>query len=156
MTMCLVVLGAETGNDNVRLPFPDRPDDISQNFFTVPNAECFGSALRKTEIDGAGEELPGVIGFPRREELVGADKTETLAQFGPNQVLAAVSARDGEIGGVVERAVGPERHQVGVLIVRMRGDIENTPEDVELLEPELDFGGIHRCWKHRRRRLSCT
>ena len=96
--------------------------------------------FRETEIIRAGEELPAVIDAPRGEQLLGANHTKLFAQFRPNQVLSAVTARHREVRGVIERAIRPKGNQPGVLIIRMRGDVERTAEYIQLLQPEPDGG----------------
>ena len=156
MAVRLVVVRTEARHDDVRFPFPNRPDNVGQDFFAVPNLQRFGRAFRKTEIDGPGKELVRVIDLARGEKFVSADKTEPLAQLRPEKILPAIAARNRKISRVVERAVRPERHQVGVLIVGMRGDIEDAPEDIQLLERELNLGCVHRRRKIPRWRFRAT
>src|SRR5207237_87566 len=107
------------------------------------------SAFRKAEIDRAREKLVAMIEPARGEKFLGANHTEARAQLGPDQVLAAIAARDGKIRGVVKRTVRPERHEVRVLIIRMRGDVEDAAEHIQFLERELNFRGVHWRRKHR-------
>ena len=153
MTVRLVVLGTETRHHHIWPEAPDLPDDIGKNFVAVPNAQCFGRAFRKAEIDCAREKLPAMIEPARGEKFLCADDTEALAQLGPDQVLPAVAARDGKIGGVIKRTIRPKRDEIRVLIVRMRGHVEHAAKHVQFLERELNFRGIHRLRKHPRRRI---
>src|SRR3954462_9402967 len=110
MAVRLVVVRTEARDDDVRLPFPNRPDNVRQDFFAVPNLQRFRRALRKTEIDGASEELVSVIDLARGEKFVGTDESETLPELRPEKILTAVAPRDGKIRCVVKRTVRPKRH----------------------------------------------
>src|ERR1043165_7489633 len=108
--MRLVVLRTETRHDNVRFPFPNCPDNVGQDFFTVPDPQRFGRAFRETEIDRASEKLMSVIDFAGGKQFVSPNETRSLAELRSEKILPAVATRHGEICGVVERS---EERRVG-------------------------------------------
>src|SRR5437868_2122990 len=153
MAVRFVIVRAEARNDDVWFPAANCPDDVGENLVPIPDAQRFGGALRKTKIDGAGKELLGMIEASSGEKLLSADDAKALAQLGPDQVLPAVAARDRKVGSLVKRAVRPERHQVRVLVIRMRRDVEDAAEHIHLLERELNLGRVHWRRKTSRRRF---
>src|SRR5215472_8637337 len=99
MAMRLLILGTEARYDHVRSEIPDYPNDVSKNFVVIPNAQRFFSRLRKSKIDRACKELVGVIDAPRIQQFLCSNNAEALAQFGAEQILAAVTTRNREISG---------------------------------------------------------
>ena len=81
MSVRFVVVRTETGDDHVGFPFSNCPDDVGENFVTVPDPQGFRGALRKTEIDGAGEKLLAVIDAARGEKFVSSNHSKTFAEF---------------------------------------------------------------------------
>ena len=144
MAMSVAVFRRETRHDEIGSKFSDHPHDVRENLFPIPDAQGFLRRFGKTEVVRAGEELPAVIDPPRGEQLLRANNAELVAQFRPDQILAAVAASERKIGGVVERAVCPIGNQARVLIVRMRRDVEDATEHVQLLEREANLRRIHR------------
>ena len=99
--------------------------------------------LRVPEVLRAREILPPSIQAPGGEQLLGAGHTQLLAELGAEQVLAAVAAREREIG----RPVSATARQVGdglrVLVVRMRRDVEHAAQRAEAAQLLAD-GGARR------------
>ena len=71
------------------------------------------------------------------------------------QILAAIAAGEREVSGVVERPVCPISDQARVLIVRMRRNVKDAAEHVQLLERETNLRGIHRLWRLGGIAISC-
>ena len=117
----------------------------------IPEVQRFLGIFGETEINRASKKLPAVIYPARRQKLLRSNDAQFLAQLRAEKVLSAVSARYGKITGIVERSVRPQRNQRRVFVVRMRRQIENSPEDIELFEAKLDLTRIHRIRKQRRR-----
>src|ERR1700757_974104 len=107
MAVRLLILGTEARYDHIRSEIPNDPHHISENFVVIPDPQRLISRLGKTEIDRSGKELLSVIDASRIDQLFRSNNTEPLPQFRTEQVLAAVSARDREVSGVVERTVRP-------------------------------------------------
>src|SRR5678816_1339552 len=126
MPVCIAVLRREARHDKVRLEFSDDPDDIRENFFPVPDAQSFLRRFGKTEIVGASEKLATVIDPPCGEQFLRANDAELIAQLGPDQILAAITAGEREVSGVVKRPIRPISNQARVLVVRMRRDIKDA------------------------------
>src|ERR671925_461543 len=97
MAMCLLILRTKACYNHVRLEFPDDPHDVSKDFVVIPDAQRFVSRLRKSEIDRPCEELPGVVDTPCIEQFLCSNNAKALAQFGSEQILAAVATRNREI-----------------------------------------------------------
>ena len=144
MTVCVAVLRRETRHDKVRLEFSDDPDDIRENFFPVPDAQSFLRRFGKTEIVGASEKLATVIDPPCGEQFLRANDAKLIAQLGPDQILAAITAGEREISGVVKRPIRPISNQARVLVVRMRRDIKDAAKHVQFLKRETNLCRIHR------------
>src|SRR5215472_357509 len=137
MAMRQLILRAEARHDYVRPKIPDDPDHVCKNLVVIPETQRFFSCFGKPEIGRSCEELFGVIDASRVEQFLCPNHTEALAQFWPQQILTAVPTRDRNISRVIKRAVGPERHEICVLIIGVRRDVENTTKHVELLQCEL-------------------
>ena len=144
MSVGLVVVRTETRDDNIGPKAPDHPDDVRQDLVAIPNPQRLRGIFRETEVDRAGEELPTMIEAARGQELMRPDEAELFAQFRTDQILAAIAAGDAKIRGFIKRAVRPQRHQVRVFVVGMRGDIEDAPKHIQFLERELDLRRVHR------------
>ena len=153
MAVRLFILGAEARYHYVRPEIPDDPHDVSKNFVVIPDAQRFVSCLRKPEIDRPREELPAVVDASRIEQFLCSNNAKAFAQFGSEQILAAIPTGNRKISAVVKRAVRPERHQICVFIIGMRRDVKNAAKHVQLLQCELNLARIHLLWRQQRRRL---
>src|SRR5215813_4031595 len=153
MAMRLFILGTKACRDHIWPEIPDDPHHVSKNFVVIPNAECFVSCLRKPEIERAREELPGVVDASRTDQFLCSNNAEPLAQFGSQYILTSVAAGYRKVSGVVKRTVRPERHQICVLVVRMRRDVKHAAKHAELFQCELNLAGIHLIWRQQRRRI---
>ena len=133
MAMRLVILWTEARHYHIRPEISDDPHDISENLVVIPDVQRFVSRLRKPEIERSREELPGVIDASRIEQFLCSNDAEALAQLRSQYILTSVAACNRKISGVIKRAVGPERHQICVFVVRVRRDVKNAAKHVELL-----------------------
>ncbi len=94
------------------------------------------SALGETIVESAREELICTVQSTSRLELPRTNDAETFAQLGPDDVLPAVSAGQGEIGRLGAHPPGESGQKAGVLVIRMRSDHENSLHAVELTQRE--------------------
>src|SRR5215470_5337483 len=139
MAMRHLILGTEACHYHIRPEIPDDPHNVSKNFVVIPDVERFVSCLGKPEIERAREELPGMIDASRAEQFFCSNNAEPLAQFGSQDILTSVAAGYRKISGVVKRTVRPERHQVCVFVVRVRGDVKHAAKHVELFQCDLNL-----------------
>ena len=123
MAVRQVILGTEPRNQYIRSKIPDDPHDVSKNSVATPDAQRFVSRLRKSEIDRPREELLAVVDASRIEQFLCSNNAKALAQFGSEQILAAVPTCNREITAVVERAVRPQRHEICVFIIGVSGNV---------------------------------
>ena len=135
-------LGGEPGDDHVGTELPDHPDQIAEDALLPPDLEGFRGRLGIAEIDGPGEVLLGPVDPAGGQELLRSKETELRPLFRADQVLAALAARDREIGRPVFPALRERGQERGVLVVGMGPDIEDAPENVELLEGDLQVRGV--------------
>ena len=82
--------------------------------------EGFIGGLDETEIDGAGEELLGAVDPARGQQFLRADQPQQVALLRSDEVLPALAAGGGEIGGAHVPAAGEVRQHGGVFVVRVR------------------------------------
>ncbi|OPZ81421.1 MAG: hypothetical protein BWY77_00651 [bacterium ADurb.Bin431] len=108
----------------------------------APDLQAFIAGFGVAKVDGAGEKLLRSVDAPRRQQFLGADDPHQLALFTAEQVLAAVAAGEGEIGGVGQTLSGQVSQQSGVFVVGMGADVENTAEDVETGQGQLHLGAV--------------
>ena len=57
MTVRLVIVRTETRDDYVRTKSTNDPDDVGEDFVTIPNPQRLFRVFRKSEIDRTREEL---------------------------------------------------------------------------------------------------
>ena len=140
MAVCGARLRSEPRHDHVRTERADHADDVGEDGLPVPDPQRLLVVLRIPEVFRAREILPPPIQAPGHEQLLGAGHTQLLAELGTEQILAAVAAREREIG----RTVSTTARQVGdglrVLIVRMRRDVEHAAQRGEAAQLLADGG----------------
>ena len=131
------------GEDHMGPEGTDHPGDVPQQLLLRPVPERLLGRLRVPEVERASEELDGAVDRAGRDELPGPDEAEPLAELAPDQILAAVAARQREIGCSRSVSPGERRENGGVLIIRMRRDHEHPLRPIELTEekPGLDDAG---------------
>src|SRR5688572_9764347 len=79
-----------------------------------PVREGFVSALRESKIIGTSEILVRAVHSSSREKLLSADDAKRLAQLVADQILAAVTAGNGEIGRICMTTALEPRYQLSV------------------------------------------
>src|ERR1700732_889572 len=62
----------EPQHDDVGSELADDPNRVRENLFATPLGQGLLSGLRKTEVDGAGEELLGAVDAAGGEEFLGS------------------------------------------------------------------------------------
>ncbi len=112
----------ENQNDDVGAVAADDPDDVAEDAVVPPLLHGFGGGFAETEIDGAGEELLGAIDLARRQQFLGANHAQRRALFGADQILPALAAGDGKVGGAHVAATREIGQHAGALVIRVRGD----------------------------------
>ena len=141
----LVVLAAALalegqGEDHVGAEGADDAHDVAERLLAAPLREGLLHAEREAELVGAAEVLLDPVVAVDRHQLPGPQHAEGLEQLGPDRVLAALAAGDGE-----ERRVQPEsareadEHPV-VLVVGVGGDEEDAARDTDPAQGEREAG----------------
>jgi len=149
MAMGEPIFRAKTGYDDVRPKAPDHPDDVRKDFVVIPKSQRLLGIFGEPKINCAGKELLPMIDPSRRQKFLRPDNAEFFAQLGAEKVLPAITARQRKITGIVKRSVRPKRNQRGVFVIRVRRQVKNAAEDIQLLEPKLNFARIHCIGKER-------
>ena len=135
----------EPREDDIRLEDADGPHHLGENPVVVPQAQGFLRRLGEAEIHRRREELLGTIDAPRGQQLLGPDGREAIAQLVADEVLAAASPGDGEVGRAQVAAPGEGGKHGGVLVIRVGGDVEDTAHSLESVELFLQLRGVpHR------------
>src|SRR5690606_34066802 len=124
----------------IRLEAADHPHDIREDLLSAPDLERLVRGLRVSEISSAREELAASVDAARGEQLLRAYDSQAVPELRTDEVLAAVAAREREVGRVDLRAQRPVGNQARVLVVRMRGDVESAAQILQLLERPEDLG----------------
>jgi hypothetical protein len=130
----------EARDDDIGPELADDANDVAKHGVAVPEAERLLRRLRETEVDGAGEELAAVVEAAGGEEFLGAQHAEFLVKVLAEFILAAVAARERQVGGAVAAAEGEVGDELGVLIVRVRGDVEDGAGGAEAAQFLRDAG----------------
>jgi hypothetical protein len=94
-------LGREARDDDVGPERADDPHDVGEHLLVVPFREGLAVVLGIPEVPRAAEELAAAVDPAGREELLRPDDPEEVAELGPEEVLAAVAARQRQVGGPV-------------------------------------------------------
>jgi len=125
-------------DDHIGPQFSDHPDGFPQDFPPVPKAQRLVRGFGKTEVDGGRKKLLATVDFPRLQQFLRADEPEFDALFRPDEVLAAVPAGQRQVGGPYFPLVGQVGDQPGVLVVRVRGEVQHRAQDVQPLHLQQD------------------
>jgi len=111
-------------------------NDVADDFVATPDALGVGVVFGEAEIEGAGKVLASAVEAAAGEELLGAGDTEFVAKFGSDDVLAAVAAGEGEVGGAVTLTAREPGEELGVFVVGVGGGVEDGAELAEVAELE--------------------
>ena len=134
----------EARDDRVRPELADDAHNIRQHLLPVPDSQRLAVILGITEIHRAAEKLPAAVEPAGGEQLLSAGHAQFIAELGAEHVLAAVAAREREIG----RAVIPSARQIGdqqrVFVVGMRRDVEHTAHFLKAVKLLQNGGGRRR------------
>ena len=87
-------------DDDMRLEGAHHGHHVKQERIVRPLRERFLRVLAEAVVVGACEVLPGPVDAARRQQLLGADHPEPLAQLIPDDILPAVTAREREVRGL--------------------------------------------------------
>ncbi len=149
----------ENADDDLRAKPPHHAHRVLEEIVLRPLAQRLVERAGEAEIVGAREVLSGAVQTPRRRELLRAHETQADAEVGPDEVLAALAPRQGQVRGLASEAAGHVRQDLAVLVVRMRGDDEESSMRSELRQRPVErfeaAGGRRRKRVARRRRLVC-
>src|SRR2546426_5393773 len=118
----------EDRHHDLRPEPPDHVQHVGQQRVARPEPKRFLGRLGVPEIERAGEELAGAVELASGEELLGADDSKLGAELRADQVLAALPARERQVGGLHAHATGQEREELRVLIVGVGETEEHTSE----------------------------
>jgi len=140
---------AEAGQDDVGTEAPDHPHDVGEDAVVSPEPERLLRALREAEVERAREELLRAIEAARGEQLLRADHAEALAGLGAQDVLSAVAAGEREVCRAHEPTARETREQRGVVVVRMRADVQHAAHHLELAQRDAQLAGIERIGRAR-------
>src|SRR5438067_320130 len=97
MVSMAAALGRKARDDHIGPEGTDDPHDVAQDSLAVPNPQGFLRRFRKSKINRSREKLPSAIQPPRGQHFLSADHTQLIAEFRPEHVLSAITAREREI-----------------------------------------------------------
>ena len=140
MAVSVPGLRREARHDHIRTEGANYTDDVSQDCLPIPDTQRFLVILRKPEVFRAREVLPSPIQTPRGEQFLGASYAQLLAELGTEQVLAAVAARERQIGHPVSTTARQVGDDPRVLVVRMRRDVQHAAHRGEAAQLLQDVG----------------
>ena len=119
----------------------DYAHDVSQDFLPIPDPQSLPVILRKPEVFRAGEVLSSSIQTPRSKQFLGAGHAQLFTELGPKQVLAAIAARERQIG----RPVSTTARQIGddprIFVIRMRCDVQHAAHSGKAAHLLQNIGG---------------
>ncbi len=151
----VVPVPAAVANDkHVGAKAPDGPDHVSQDRLAPPFLEGLLGGLRKPKIDRPREVLLAAVDPARRQQFLRADQAQQFALLRSDEILAAVAARQGKIGGPNLAATGKIRQHRRILVVRMGADRQNTAQDIQPLQCEFGLTGSRQVPLGRGRNLN--
>ena len=92
-------VGGKARDDDVGAEAADRPHDVREHRVVAPELEGLLRVLGESEIQRAREALFGAVRAARGQQLLRADHAERRTQLLADQVLAAITARHGQVRG---------------------------------------------------------
>src|SRR5439155_169945 len=113
---------------------PHHRDDVGEHGVAGPEAERLSGGLGEAEVVRARKKLMRTVQLARGEELLGADHAQLGAELGADEVLAALAAAQGEIGGLGAEALGEIGEELSVFVIGVGADDEDAFVRPELLE----------------------
>ncbi len=122
------------GDDDLGPEPADDVHDVLEERVARPEPERFVGGLREPEVVRAREVLPGAVQLPRGQEFFRANDAEAGPQLGPDEVLPAFAAREGQVRGLRAEAAGQEDQQLRVFVVGVGADHQDALVRAELLE----------------------
>jgi hypothetical protein len=135
----------EARDHHVRPKSANDAHDVGKDCVLVPDLERLAIVLGIAEVARAREVLLASIQPPRGKQLLGARHAERLPQLGAEDVLPPIAPRERKVGGPIAAAPRQIRDGVRVLVVGMRGDVEDATQRVEslqLVENDWPLGGL--------------
>ncbi len=99
-------LRGEPRNHHVGPEGANHAHDVGHDGVSIPNSKRLRGALRKAEVDCAGEKLPAAVNAAGGKEFLGTDDAQFFEEFRTNHVLATVAPREREVGRAVAAAAG--------------------------------------------------
>ena len=116
----------EDRHHDLRPEPPDHVQHVGQQRVARPEPKRFLGRLGVAEIERAREELAGAVELASGEELLGADDAELGAELLADEVLAALTPRERQVGGLDAHATGQQREELRVLVVGVGADHEHA------------------------------
>ena len=134
--------GGESRDHHIGAEFADDADDVGENALLVPDGEGLAIILGESEVDCAGEELACAVKLTGGKKFVGADVAQFRAKLVAQNILSAVAAGDGEIGGPIVAAMGEVGEELRVFIIRMSGDEQDAAHRIKGFQFLKNGGGV--------------
>ena len=119
---------APSVDDDVGSKFADDADHVLEDL-VAPDFFGFFWSFGIAKIAGAGEIEFYAITARGGEEFLGANEAELWSLFGPESVLAALTAGEGKQGDIGVEAASKIGEDSGAFIVGVRGDVEDACGD---------------------------
>ena len=100
LAMAVARRAAENADDDLGTKPPDHANHVLEDGVPGPMLPGLIDGFGEAEIIGPGEVLPCSIEPAGRKQLLGPDQTQRLAQLGSDQVLAAFTPVEREVGSL--------------------------------------------------------
>ncbi len=131
----------EDRDDHVGTEAAYDPYDVAQQRIARPMRERLFRVLGEPEIVGAGEVLSRTIQAPGGQQLSRPHDPEPLAQLRTDEVLAALSAGQRQVGRPGAQTPCQRGQKRRVFVVRVGADDKDPLDTVQL--PDQESGGDH-------------
>ena len=146
------LVGGKSRDNHVRPELANDAHYVGQHILLSPEFERLAVVLGISKIPGSREELLTAIHAPGREQFLGADYAQFIADFGTKDILPAVSASHGKIAGAAKAVSGQKGDQAGIFVIRMRRNEKDAAHLPKTPQLRQDAGRRVRCgYCHQRK-----
>src|SRR5690606_43335 len=115
----------KTPDNDIRLKLTQNSGRVRQDCIASPDGERLFRRFRKSEVYCPGEKLLTAINPSCGEQLLGSDKSETIANLGTNQILPSISPSQRQVRRGRQTFIRQVSNNVCILVIRMRSHIQD-------------------------------
>ena len=129
---------AEDRENDLRLEAPDDAHGVGQQHLLGPLAQGLRERPGVAEVEGTGEVLARAVDAAGRQQLLGAEDSQSLTEVGSDQVLSTFAARQREVGRLAAELARHQRQRRGVFVVGVGADDQQPAMRLELGERPVE------------------